>query len=72
MSLRRTYYAIEHIRSGMLIDLVDELPFKTLYPENASLYMLEKDALEDLQSIGDSPRKYQTVRVIISSHVEEL
>ncbi len=72
MSLNRTYYTIEHIRSGMFIDLIDEVPFKTLYPENASLYLEKKDALEDLQSIGDSPRKYRVVRVIIGSYVEEM
>lgn len=72
MNLHRKYYAIEHTSSGMLIDLIDEVPFKTLYPENASLFLEEVDALEDLQSIGDSLRKYRVVRVTIGSHVEEL
>jgi len=54
MNLRRIYFVIRHVKSGMCVLMVDNKPVRMNYPEQSTLYEDINDAFEDVMYLDES------------------
>ena len=66
MNLRRVYFVIRHVESGMCVLMIDNKPVRVTYPEQSTLYEDINDAFEDVMYFDESEYVIEEIAISVT------